>query len=122
MSYEAEQQRLNVAAGADLSTMQYKVISVAGTIAAVSTAAVGILQNKPKSGEQASVAYHGRMKGYAAAAIPVGKGVAVTTSGFIKLVQSGEVAVGLTLAAANSGDLVPIVANFISFTAITSGG
>lgn len=127
MSWEAEQLRLNVTAAADLSGSQYKIVDVAGTISASvalgSKTAIGVLLNKPQSGEQAEVAYLGRMKGYAGLALAAGARLQVTSGGFLTTVQSGNVAVGKALAAANSGDLVPFVGNFIgNYTAITSGG
>lgn len=127
MSYEAEQLRLNILAGADLSSSQYKVIDVAGTVTASvalgSKTAIGVLQNKPRSGEQAEVAYLGRMKGYAGLALSAGDKIQVTSGGFLTEVQSGNVAIGKALSAANSGDLFPFVGNFIgNYTAITSGG
>lgn len=127
MSYEAEQLRLNIKAGADLRAAQYKVIDVAGTITASvasgSLTAIGVLQNKPNTNEQAEVAYLGRMKGYAGGAIPLGGRLQVNSGGFVSLVQSGNTVIGKALFAANSGDLVPFVGNFIgNYTATTSGG
>lgn len=127
MSYEAEQLRLNVTAAADLSGSQWKVVDIAGTISASiasgSKTAAGILLNKPRSGEQAEVAYLGRMKGYAGLSLTAGALLQVTSGGFLTRVQSGNVVVGKALAAANSGDLFPFMGNFIAnFDAITSGG
>lgn len=127
MSYEAEQLRLNVTAGADLRTSQYKVIDIAGTvsasIAAGSKTAAGVLLNKPNTGEAAAVAYLGRMKGYAGLSLTAGALLQVTSGGFLTRVQSGNVVVGKALAAANSGDLFPFMGNFIAnFDAVTSGG
>ena len=123
MSFEAEQLRMDVPAGADLSTTgQYKVISIAGTLALSGKVSIGVLQNKPQSGEMCEIAYMGRMKAYAGGAIAANKGFQVSSGGWITLVQSGQDAKGYVLAAANSGDIVPVVANFVNFVATTSGG
>ena len=120
--YEGEQMTATLVAGADLSTMQYKVIVVAGTIAASNGLAAGVLLNKPQSGEAATIAYAGRMKAYAAAAIAKGLGVMVTTSGFLTTVTSGSSSIGRALDAANSGDLFPFVGNFNTVYVTASGG
>lgn len=113
MTIEGKQCIQGVAAGADLSTMQYKVIAVAGTIAAEADTALGILKNKPENGQHAAVAVEGKMKGYAAAAISAGARVTVTTSGFMLTVTSGDGAqVGKALEAANSGDLFSFYGDF----------
>lgn len=114
MGYEAEMATATVVAGADLDTMQYKVVGLAGTIAASSSAAGGILLNKPKSGEHATVGYHGRLKGYAGAAISLGAALMVTTSGFLITCTSGNGVVGKALEAANSGDIFAGIFNFAS--------
>ena len=111
--HEGKQTIRTVTAGADLSSMQYKVIAVAGTIAAENDTALGILKNKPESGQHASVAVEGSMKGYAAAAIADGARVSVTTSGFLTTVASGDgTQVGKAIGAANSGDLFNFQGNF----------
>lgn len=108
---------LTIDAGADLSAAQYKVIAIAGTIAANSTTAVGILQNKPgASGRHATIGYAGQMKAYAGAAVTTGVRLAVTTSGYVIDATSASIdggfVVGRALAAANSGDLFPAIFNF----------
>lgn len=97
---------VTIAAGADLSSMQYKVVAVAGTIAAENDTALGIIQDKPGNGEHMRVGVKGIMKAYAGAAISLGARVKVTTSGFIITTTSGDgTACGKCLEAANSGDL-----------------
>ena len=106
-----------VVAGQDLSAAQYKTVGVGGTIAITADAAIGILQNKPQSGEFASVSVSGVMKGYAGAAIVTTKPLTCTTSGFIINVTSGDgvvTGVGKALAAANSGDLFKFLGDFAS--------
>lgn len=106
---------LTVAAGADLSAVQYKAIAIGGTIAATSELSFGLLQNKPAaSGRQATLGYLGQMKAYAGAAITLGADIMVTTSGFLIAATSGSLVSGQALLAANSGDLFPGVFNFVN--------
>lgn len=98
---------IQLTAGADLNTgggtgAQYKAITVGGTIAVAATA-IGLLQNKPKSGEDASVAYEGHMKGIAGAAITAGARLMVTTSGYVITAVGTVVPCGRALATAASG-------------------
>lgn len=115
MSIEGKMFADTVVASADLSAAQYKVITVAGAIAANNTTAIGVLLNKPTSGEHASVGILGKMKGVAGAAVSAGARVMVTTSGFLITTTSGSGSVGkLGIAAANSGDTVSFWGNFIN--------
>jgi len=110
---EGKHDDVTVAAGADLSAMQYKVIAVAGTIAAEADTALGVLQNKPGNGQHASLAVAGNIKAYAGDTIAFGARVTVTTSGFMLTVASGDGnAVGKALVAAASGDLFNFYGNF----------
>lgn len=102
---------IQLTAGADLNTgdgtgAQYKAVAVGGTIAATSALSFGLIQNKPKSGEDLEVGYKGHMKGVAGAAIAAAARMMVTTSGYLITCTSGHVPVGKALAAAGSGATV----------------
>lgn len=113
MSAEGDKNLISIAAGADLSACQYKIVDVAGVIAATSTAALGVLQNKPAAiGRGASVAYSGHMKAYVGGAVTAGGRLKVTTSGWLVAVASGDGAVGKAIKAATSGSLCEIIADF----------
>lgn len=113
--YQGKFETVTILAGADLSAAQHKVVIVAGTIAADSITAIGLLQNKPDaSGKHATIGYVGQMKAYAGAGISQGASVMVTTSGFLITTTSGSINSGKALAAANSGDLFPGVFNFVN--------
>lgn len=90
----------------DLSTAghQYKAVDIDGTIAAAVTTALGLLQNKPKSGEDASAGIAGRSRYVAGAAITQGARMTVTTSGFMITAASGDDFVGRALATVSSGE------------------
>ena len=102
---------LQVPAGADLNAAggagpQYKAVAVGGTIAATNALAFGLLQNKPKNGEDATIGYLGHMKGVAGAGITAADRMSVTTSGSLVTATSGAVAVGKCIATAASGATV----------------
>lgn len=102
-----------VAAGADLSTQQYKCVTVSGTIASTPGNSIGVLINKPKSGEAARVAFQGHMKAIVGAAVTAADELVVTTSGYlITNATSTSGIVGKALKSAASGALVEFVGNF----------
>jgi hypothetical protein len=103
-----------VPAGADLRGQQHKAVTAAGIIAAQTTA-LGLLQNKPNTGETATVGYSGEMKAYAGAAISAGARVTGTNSGYFIAATSGAPIVGRCgPVAAGSGDLFVGVFDFAS--------
>lgn len=110
---------LQLRAGADLNTgggtgAQYKAVAVGGTIAAANDAAIGLVQNKPKSGEDLAVLYLGHGKGIAGAALAAGDRVKITTSGYAVVVASGDGCVGKVVTAASSGMAFEGLFNFIN--------
>lgn len=110
---------LQAVAGADLNTgdgtgAQYKAVAIDGTIAANNSSAFGLLQNKPKNGEDMTIAYFGHMKGVAGGTLSRGARVRVTTSGYLTTVASGDGCIGKVVTAAASGATVEILGNFIN--------
>jgi len=104
MATSGDNRTISLVAGADLSSgAQFKVVAVGGTIAAANTAAIGILQNRPKTGEGASVVYDGHAKAYVGGAVSAGGALKVTTSGFLTAVASGDGAVAKAITAAVIG-------------------
>ena len=108
---------IQLAAGADLNTgngtgAQYKAVAVGGTIAATNATTVGLLQNKPKNGEDAEVGYEGHMKGVAGAAISAGALLMVTTSGYVITRTAITLPCGRAITAAASGGTVEGLFNF----------
>lgn len=112
MSTSGESQKVSVVAGADLRAAQYKAVAIGGTIAASNSAAIGLLQNKPNTGEGAALAYSGHMKGVAGGALTAGNRVKVTTSGYLAVVASGDGSCGKVLTTCTSGSTVEIIADF----------
>jgi hypothetical protein len=91
---------------------QYKVMGMDGDVAGTVAAAAGILQNKPKSGEEASVAYLGMSKYRAGGAVSQGDELTVASSGWITSASSGDRTVGRARFAASSGAVGRGVFNF----------
>lgn len=113
MATSGDMERCSIKAGADLSVgCQFKALAAAGTIAAANSAAVGILQNKPKSGESASIAYAGHFKVFVGAAVSAGDRLKITTSGFAITVASGDGAFAKALTACASGGLCEMLGDF----------
>lgn len=113
MTTEGQSLKFSAIAGVDASNSQYKVVTVNGTIAADNATAMGVLQNKPKAGESATIAYQGHMKAYAGAAIAAGAQVVNTTSGYlITNATSTSGIIGKALTAAASGALVEFLGDF----------
>lgn len=107
MTTQVKWSSTTIAAGEDLTAASrlFKAVQVNGTISALQTTAIGLLQSKGKTGEGVAVGYAGEMKGYAGAAVSAGARLTVTTSGFLITQTSGNLPVGKALEAANSGDL-----------------
>jgi hypothetical protein len=106
----------SVAAGADLSTSTHLIVKLNSSGAAVLAAAstdpiVGVLQNYPSSGQQATYAFSGTAKVVAGGTIAVGAWVTSNSSGqAIATTTPGDVIIGryVGTAAAASGDLAEI--------------
>jgi len=110
---------LSLRAGANLQSgdgagAQYKAIDINGTIAANNSAAFGLLQNKPRSGEDATVGVLGHLKGVGGTALTAGARVKVTTSGYLIVVASGDGSCGKVVTACASGAAVEVLVDFIS--------
>jgi hypothetical protein len=102
---------ITVTASQDLTGHQYKPVDLAGGVGVTSLLSVGILQNKPNTGEHATLAYRGQMKAYAGAAVVSGALIGVTASGFM-ITVTGSASVGYAKTTAASGDLFEFVGSF----------
>lgn len=114
MAVSGDKETIAIAATVDMSAFQYKIAAVDGTLAQSNAVALGVLINKPKSGEFADIAYAGHMKAYVGGgSIAAGDQLAVTTSGYlIKNVTSTSGIVGKAITAAASGSLCEFVGDF----------
>ena len=111
-------------AAQDLSgdTEQYHAITVGGTIAPTASTALGILQNKAKSGREATAGYSGRSRYRAGGTVAAGNRLTVTTSGWLTAVGSNELGIGTALGAVGSGGIGEGIFNFAgALTEVISG-
>lgn len=111
MAIENRYETITVTASQDLTGHQYKAVDLSGGVGVSSLLSVGVLLNKPNTGEHATLAYKGQMKAYAGAAINSGAQVGVTASGFL-ITVTGSAYVGIATASAGSGDIFPFVGDF----------
>ena len=111
MTVEGKYETLTVVASQDLTGHQFKAVDLSGGVGVNSLISVGILRNKPYTGDHATVAYKGQMKAYAGGAINSGAQVGVTASGFLISVATSRY-VGIALVSAASGDIFPFVGDF----------
>lgn len=105
----------NVTAAEDFNSDKlFKVASIAGTIAAGNSLAIGVVRGTAKSGAQVPVVYEGIAKVVVGAAVstPGFPLKVAATSGFMTPCASGDVQFGRALATAASGDLVVAMVDF----------
>lgn len=130
---------VSLPAGADLTTKQFLAIKVNSSAQAVVAGAgefaVGILQNKPGSGQAATVAYGGISKAIAGGNVTAGQTLAADATG--KLVNAAEAVtdttntsatdaliasnvIGVALASGVSGDVIPVLVLMAGATPTTA--
>lgn len=105
----------NFLANADLTAKQYYAVKMTTTARKVDLETtgklmiLGILQNKPNTGEAAEVCLFGITKAIAGAAITVGDPLMTDTSSRLITYTSAAVKVGVALTAAGAaGDLITV--------------
>ena len=117
MAYEEALVGISLNAGADLSAPAKLYTAVKLTSAGVVSCSVagelgiGILQNNPKVGDPAKVAIGGVSKVKTGAAIAVGVPVATNAAGLLITAVATNKIIGVSLAAAASGDIIPVLVN-----------
>ena len=106
MTVENKYFAFTVQALEDLNSHQYQAIALDdGKVANDGDEAIGILLNKPKNTEFASVGITGILKYRAGEAVAIHKPLTVATSGYITGAGSGDYIVGRALAAVTSGSI-----------------
>ena len=106
--------KISVKAGEDLSAAQFTAIEIDGTVAATAAVTRGILQNKPKSGENAALTVIGRSKFKAGGTIAAGNNLTIADSGFLVATSSGDNSLGFSIFAVASGGITEGVFNIAS--------
>lgn len=116
MAFESPQTRITgLTAAADLSALQHRFVDVtadkAVNVSGAAGKAIGVLQNKPASGEPATIYGVGSItKVAASAAIAAGAIVGSAASGKARTVVSADVRLGVALeAAAADNDLISVL-------------
>tara|TARA_Y100000310_G_scaffold340038_1_gene434550 strand:- start:406 stop:804 length:399 start_codon:yes stop_codon:yes gene_type:complete len=118
-----------MAAAADMRTMQYVVLraAAAGTTNQASNPSldanevIGVLQNKPNSGQAATVGYHGETKCVGGGTVTVNALVAPNGSGRVIDATSGDFVLGMALEAATTdGERVRVLLRLPSVQLPTS--
>jgi len=104
---------LSMVAGADLSSSQYyavqidadaREVKVAGTPAAEGTHVLGVLQNKPKEGEEAAVATAGTSRLVMAANCDIGEKIMSSNGKGTPVDADQKSVIGIALSANAEGD------------------
>jgi hypothetical protein len=99
-------------AGEDLDGVNQQYVAIAlddAKVANNAQEAIGVLQNKPKTGEDIQVTFIGETFFRAGAAIAKGAAVTVTTSGYHITATSGDSVAGQTKASVTSGSVGTMV-------------
>lgn len=101
-----------VTTATDLRGHQHKAIAIGGTLAIGSPYAMGLIQNRVDSGDDAGVRVMGRARFVAAGAVARGNRLSVTSGGWMAAAASGDTSVGFAEAAITSGSVGRGVFNF----------
>lgn len=124
MAYENTPEMITVPAAADLSTHQYKLMTLNSSgQAALGNATnliVGVLQNKPTAaGQAATLCWAGVSKVVAAGVITAGARVTSDANGLaIAATTAGDAVIGVALATSAANDIIPILINPYPFAAL----
>jgi hypothetical protein len=94
-----------IIAGVDLSDSQYLAISPEGLLPTNAADVGGILQNKPKASEAASIVIAGASKYRATEGHTAGQRLQATTTGWLTAASSGYHIIGRALTACESGSV-----------------
>lgn len=113
MAYEIPGFAFSLVAAADLSTHQYKFVNIDGTGKAAlggnGTRVIGVLQNKPTSGQISTVVVTGVSKVVAGAAVTAGDSVQSDASGRAITLAAG-IGAGVALSTASgAGVIIPVL-------------
>lgn len=118
MAYQKYETLPGLVATGDLSAKQYFVVKASSTAGAVkvattpaSDAVLGILQNDPKDGEAAEVAFSGVVLALAENSVTFGAKLTCSSTGRVKVTTTaGDEVVGIALKASTAaGDLIPVM-------------
>jgi hypothetical protein len=92
------------------ANQQYVAVGLDGAVANTAEQAIGILQNKPRNNEEATLTYMGETFFRAGDTVALDAAVTVTTSGYMITATSGDGVVGKCKIAATSGSVGTLIA------------
>lgn len=104
----SERQFIGMVAGEDLSTAQYKILNVsaANTVklrVSAGAGVLGVLNNKPQNGENATVVVGGLTRCFAGGTVAAGSWISATASGTGLATTSGQYILGKSITGVASG-------------------
>lgn len=118
MAVQRHFETITVVASQDLTGHQFKAVGLHGGVGVSAALAAGILQNKPATGDHATLAYRGHVKALTGGAVNSNSPVTVNASGFIVAYtpagSGGLGAVGRCLTQAASGDMTDLICDFMT--------
>lgn len=114
MAYEEGLQKVTVPAGSDLSTHQYKFVTVnsSGQLALTGDGAEadGVLQDKPDAaGNAGTVAWGGVTKVKLGGTVTAGDDIASGANGVGVIAATGDVVNGRAMASGVNNDIIPVL-------------
>lgn len=116
-AFHSNLEAITLVATGDLSALQYRVVDLFTTVHKVTVAGAaggyGVLLNKPRHGEHASVAIKGQTEVRVGAAVAIGADLTSAASGWAVTITSGasQRVIGRALTAAASGMLATVNLN-----------
>lgn len=100
-------------AGADLTGKQFHAVVVNSSGAAASAGAnalvAGMLQNKPNTGQPATIAYDGVSKAAIGATVAAGAKLTTDAAGKLVTATASQAVVGVALAGGATNDIIPVL-------------
>ena len=124
MATENNLTSISLAAAADLSAAQYKIVQINSSgqaaLANATSLTVGVLQNKPTAaGRIATVAVHGVCKCVAGGSITAGARLTSDANGnAVAASTAGDAVIGVALDSASSGDVFRMLVQTHPFAAL----
>lgn len=101
--------------------LQYFAFQRDGTIASNNDEAIGLLQNKPKNAEDASLRHFGRSRARVGSSVSQGDTLEVTNSGWLVSAGSGGSYCAKALDDVGSGGIVDVICNFATASQFYAG-
>lgn len=112
MAFEIPGFSMTLVAGADLSALQHTGVKVNASGQAVTTAngddIIGVLQNKPTSGQAATIVTSGVSMMKAGASVTAGDAAAVDANGEVITATTGDAIIGTVLETGAVNELVAV--------------